>query len=105
MTIEGYSVSQFVNDLRQISRETVDHTTIINRVRPLAKRLALDRAWLQDTFYQASSEQGFGVHLIHEEEDHTLAVFAVSWLRRYLRAQDIERSQTRPPAGGAADEV
>jgi predicted metal-dependent enzyme (double-stranded beta helix superfamily) len=30
--------------------------------------------------YEADAEQGFGVHLLHEEADHTLAIFAVSWL-------------------------
>jgi len=30
--------------------------------------------------YEADPEQGFGVHLLHEEPDHTLAIFAVSWL-------------------------
>ncbi len=30
--------------------------------------------------YQADDAQGFGVYLLHEEPDHTLAVLAVSWL-------------------------
>lgn len=30
--------------------------------------------------YQADPGQGFGIHLLHEESDHTLAVFVVSWL-------------------------
>lgn len=28
----------------------------------------------------ASPEQGFGVHLLHEDPDHSLTIFAVSWL-------------------------
>jgi predicted metal-dependent enzyme (double-stranded beta helix superfamily) len=82
MTIERYLLSQFVEDLRRITAnyKTRDNRSIINAVRPLAKRLALEKAWIQESFYQAGSEQGFGLHLLHEEEDHTLAVFAVSWL-------------------------
>ena len=30
--------------------------------------------------YRADPNQGFGVYLLHEEHDHTLSVFAVSWL-------------------------
>jgi predicted metal-dependent enzyme (double-stranded beta helix superfamily) len=50
-------------------------------VRPLAQRAALSRAsWLEERFYIANPDQGFGVHLLHEEIDHHLAIFAVSWL-------------------------
>jgi predicted metal-dependent enzyme (double-stranded beta helix superfamily) len=80
MTTEKYHLSQFVGDVRDITKESTDDKSIIDQVRPLAKRLALDKSWLQDRFYQAGAEQGFGVHLLHEDKDHTLAVFAVSWL-------------------------
>jgi predicted metal-dependent enzyme (double-stranded beta helix superfamily) len=80
MNVEPYTLSQFVEDLRQVTKQTADDRTILNSVRPLAKRLALDKSWLRNTFYQAGPEQGFGLHLLHEESDHTLAVFAMSWL-------------------------
>jgi predicted metal-dependent enzyme (double-stranded beta helix superfamily) len=49
-------------------------------VRPLARDLALARTWLQARHYTTDPEQGFGVHLLHEESDHTLAVMALAWL-------------------------
>ena len=53
----------------------------MSRVRPLARQAALSRdSWLEKRFYVANPEQGFGVYLLHEEGDHSLAVFAVSWL-------------------------
>jgi predicted metal-dependent enzyme (double-stranded beta helix superfamily) len=36
--------------------------------------------WLQADHYRCDPEQGFGVHLLHEEADHALAVFAIAWL-------------------------
>jgi predicted metal-dependent enzyme (double-stranded beta helix superfamily) len=36
--------------------------------------------WLQADHYLCDEEQGFGVHLLHEEADHRLAVFAIAWL-------------------------
>jgi predicted metal-dependent enzyme (double-stranded beta helix superfamily) len=30
--------------------------------------------------FGADPKQGFGVHLLHEKPDHSLAIFAVSWL-------------------------
>ena len=75
-----YSLAEFVNDLRTIVAETKDDRTIIARVQPLAQRLARSKTWLEKRHYECDSEQGFGVHLLHEEPDHSLAVFAVAWL-------------------------
>jgi len=80
MSDDDYSLDDYVNDLREISAQTQDHRAIIGKVRPLARRLALAKTWLKDAHYECNAEQGFGVHLLHEETDHTLAVFAVSWL-------------------------
>jgi len=81
MDTSAYSIPQLVEDLREIRAQAKDEREIMNRVRPLARRAALAKdAWLKPQMYQADAEQGFGVHLLHEEPDHTLAVFAVSWL-------------------------
>jgi predicted metal-dependent enzyme (double-stranded beta helix superfamily) len=79
-TVERYTLDQFVADLRRTSAECRDEREILSRVRRLAPRLALAEGWVQRKYYDADSEQGFGVHVLHEEPDHTLAVFAVSWL-------------------------
>lgn len=81
MANNDYSIPQLVADLRRISSETSDEHDILRRVRPLARRAALSRdLWLEKRFYAADPEQGFGLHTLHEEADHSLAIFAVSWL-------------------------
>lgn len=75
-----YRLEDYVEDLRQITRETGDEDEIMRQVGPLARRLAFDRSWLEEKHYDADPEQGFGVHLLHQESDHTLAVFVLSWL-------------------------
>lgn len=80
MKVADYGVDDFVGDLRAITARTDDPQGVIQQVRPLVARLATDRSWVRPEYYQAGEEQGFGVHLLHEEPDHTLAVFAVSWL-------------------------
>ncbi len=80
MSDDSYSLESYVDDLRDIAAQTHDDREIISKVRPLARRLALSRSWLTPQHYECNEEQGFGVHLLHEEPDHTLAVFAVSWL-------------------------
>ena len=80
MTTPPDDLPRFVDDLRNITRETSDEAAIIRRVRPLARELALAKTWLRPEHYRCDEAQGFGVHLLHEEPDHTLAVFAASWL-------------------------
>ena len=76
---EQYSISQYVEDLRRITLETVNEDEIFNQVGPLAKRLADDGSWIEDRFYKPDEETGFSAFLLHEEKDHSLAVLAASW--------------------------
>lgn len=80
MAIATYTLADYIQDLRTITSATHDPEEIIARVGPLAERAALSKEWLQPQHYACDPEQGFGVHLLHEESDHTLAVFAIAWL-------------------------
>jgi predicted metal-dependent enzyme (double-stranded beta helix superfamily) len=77
---EPYTLDRYVEDLRRITGETDDEDEILSRVGPLARRLALEKSWLQPKHYETDPEQGFGAHLLHEEPDHSLAVLVVNWL-------------------------
>ncbi len=80
MKDDVYALDRFVTDLRRITGEARDEKQAISALRPLVQRFALSGTWLEPCHYEADSDQGFGVHLLHEEPGHTLAVFAVSWL-------------------------
>jgi predicted metal-dependent enzyme (double-stranded beta helix superfamily) len=77
---EAYSLENYFADLRAITAETSDEDEILRRVGPLAQRVVADGSWLEPKHYETDEEQGFGVHLLHEEADHSLAVFVVNWL-------------------------
>jgi predicted metal-dependent enzyme (double-stranded beta helix superfamily) len=78
---DAYSIAELVIDLEQVCSKANNDHDIIAAVRPLARRAALARdSWLREHMYQTDAQQGYGVHLLHERPDHTLAVFAVSWL-------------------------
>ncbi|MDH3387595.1 MAG: cysteine dioxygenase family protein [Gammaproteobacteria bacterium] len=77
---DHYPLAQYVDDLRKITAATADEDRILARVGPLAQRFVADRSWLQPKHCQADEAQGFGVHLLHEEADHSLAVLVLSWL-------------------------
>jgi len=76
----AYSLPQYISDLRQIAAETDDEGEIFTRLGPLAQQLVANPGWLQAKHYESDESQGFGVHLLHEEPDHSLAVFAINWL-------------------------
>jgi len=77
---ETYSLSDYVADLRAVVAETSDEDEILSRVGPLAQRFVADKSWIEEKHYKADEEQGFGVSLLHEEPDHSLAVLVVNWL-------------------------
>ena len=80
MALTTDTLTDLVQDLRSIAAETTDPQAIITRLSPLVQRAALSKDWLVPQHYTCDDEQGFGVHLLHEEADHTLAIFAISWL-------------------------
>ena len=80
MIADDYGVEQFVADLRSIAAAENDASSVASRVKPLAKRLAANPSWMKEEYRQSDEQQGFGVHLLHEEDNHDLAVFALAWL-------------------------
>ena len=76
----AYSIHHYVEDLRAVVAEARHEREVVARVRPLAKRLAEAPGWLKPDYWQCDPEQGFGVHLLHDEPDYSLAVFVIAWL-------------------------
>lgn len=77
--MERYSVDQYVSDIRTIVADETDERSVMERIKPLALRLAADKSWFKDDYRRIDEAQGFGAHLLHEEENHDLAVFVFAW--------------------------
>jgi predicted metal-dependent enzyme (double-stranded beta helix superfamily) len=77
---KSYGLEELTGDLRAIAAQFSDEHEILTRVRPLARRMADTPTWLRREHHSCDEAQGFGVHLLHEEPDHALAVFAIAWL-------------------------
>lgn len=73
-------IAELVDGLRRISAATADERRILVEVGPLAQRAVADPSWLTEAMLQPDPVQGFSLFPLHEEQDHTLAVFALSWL-------------------------
>ena len=77
------AVARYVAALRAARDAGGDETAVVRRVREAAGALAACRAqWLTPDMRQPDIEQGFGLCMLHEEPDHSLATFVVSWLPR-----------------------
>ncbi len=64
---EPCTLDQYVEDLRQITRKTDNGDKIITRAGPLAKHMATERTWFQQSHFRMEDEQGFLAHLLYEE--------------------------------------
>lgn len=75
-----YALDVFVEDLRSVVASARSQERLLMRLRPFVRRFALSKSWLLPRHYETEPDQGNGVHLLHEEPDHSLAVAAVTWL-------------------------
>jgi len=77
--MQVYTLDQYVKDLRNIVANGGDDSAITQKIKPLAEKFTADLSWYNDTYKEVDKEQGFGLHLLHEEENHDLAVFVIAW--------------------------
>jgi predicted metal-dependent enzyme (double-stranded beta helix superfamily) len=75
----SYTLGDYLGDLRAITANETDPVKITTLVAPLAKKFAQAPQWFRPEYRACDPEQGFGVHLLHEEPNHDLAVFVISW--------------------------
>jgi len=79
----GYTVRDLVEDLKGLKARGLDDKAMAAEVADLAKRLVLMKHnWLRPYMTKPNAEQGTGAatYRLHEEPDHSLAVFVVTWL-------------------------
>ena len=76
-----FGVDWLVCALRDARASASSERDILRRVRAIARRASERRNdWLRPEMCEPDPEQGFGMYVLHEEHDHQLAVFVVSWL-------------------------
>jgi predicted metal-dependent enzyme (double-stranded beta helix superfamily) len=81
MCDSGYSVRELVLDLRELVRAGHDDRAMADAVPGLAKRLVLMKhGWLRSHMCATGAANSAGIHILHEEPDHSLAIFVVTWL-------------------------
>lgn len=80
MSDQTYDLSEFVEDMRRITKELKEDREVVAAITPLAQRFAATLDLDDDELYHCNEEQGFSLHMLHEEEDHSNAVFLFAWL-------------------------
>ena len=79
----GYSVKRLVEDMQELKAGGADDAAMAEAVPDLAKRLVLMKHnWLRPYMCEPTADErnSAGIYKLHEEPDHTLAVFVVTWL-------------------------
>lgn len=74
------SLTQLIDEMHRVTGESAAAGTIVNALSTPLRAAALARDWVEERHFDCDPDQGFGVHLLHEEPDHSLAVLAVAWL-------------------------
>ena len=75
------TVDHLVDALREAREVATSEPDMLWRVRTIAERAVEGRAgWLRPSMCEPDPVQGFGVHVLHEEDNHDLAVMVASWL-------------------------
>ena len=79
----GYSIKRLVADLKDLRQGSASEKDILEVVPDLAKRMVLYKHnWLRPYMCEATAihDERVGVYPLHEEPDHSLAIFVVTWL-------------------------
>jgi predicted metal-dependent enzyme (double-stranded beta helix superfamily) len=76
----SYGIADFVKDLQAAAFEGLGEAALVARVKPLAEQLARSPDWVRPEYYECDPDQGFGLHVLHEEPDHSLWLVVASWL-------------------------
>ena len=87
-----YTMGEFIADVKDIQAAQSDPKEILQRVAPLAKKIADDKAWLNDSHYRVEQSVGIGITIIHEETGG-LQVATVCWPPE-IRVAAIENTRT-----------
>ena len=79
MEQEIRTVDGLVDALREARRVAAGESDMLRRVRRIAERAVTGRAgWLQASMCRPDPVQGFGIHVLHEEDNHDLAVLVAN---------------------------
>ena len=79
----GYSIRDLIEDLRDLKRQGLDDDAMVRAAPDLVKRLVLMKHnWLRPSMCAPNPAGGSsaGTYRLHEEPDHSLALFVVTWL-------------------------
>ena len=78
----GYSIRELVADVKALQGIGASEAQLLEALRERVQRLQrLKHAWLRPSMCVPGPVPGMaGVHRLHEEPDHSLAIFVVTWL-------------------------
>ena len=52
-----YSIEDYVTDIRLVVKEETDEGKIIDRIKPLSKKIAANKSWVKPEYFNVDKEQ------------------------------------------------
>lgn len=74
-----FDLAQILPELRHVVRESANEESLLENVKFLAERFIVNHSGTFPEVVPEHSEQRFGSKLLHQEDDNTLFIVAVTW--------------------------
>ena len=76
--MSAYTMDEFIADVKMVQSVHTDPKEVLQRIAPLAKKIADTKDWVNDSHYRVEESQGIGITIIHEEPENLL-IETVCW--------------------------
>ncbi len=74
----AYSMPDFIADVCAVGTKDLPPSHALEKIAPLARRIADESDWLEERFRQYDPEEGMGINVIHGESDGPM-ISTVCW--------------------------
>lgn len=75
----SYGIADMVESLRRTGASGADDAGMMAAAEQALRKVMTDGSWYDERFRAVNPDDGYGDVLLHEEPDHSLAVFAIAW--------------------------
>jgi predicted metal-dependent enzyme (double-stranded beta helix superfamily) len=74
-----YGIGEMIVDLKAARSSAADEAAMLVAAQTIVGKAVEDGSWFDPAYRTFDADTRYGDVLLHEEDDHSLAVFAISW--------------------------
>ena len=73
------AIGDLVTALNDITADETDPVVIVERVKPIALKLAEETSWVRPEFYEVDETQGIGINILNQEDNESNLIEVIAW--------------------------